>query len=90
MNLCDHIRKEIDRTGRKHGKIAEITGIERNRMSRYLTGQGGLYPEQLSRLLHELGFKILDPSGKQIYPVGKEPKQDQHQTIPEHEHSVGQ
>lgn len=66
MNIATIIRKEVEKSGRTQTSLCKITGIKEVRMSLFMTGQGGMWPTDLIKLLLALNFKIIDPSGNEL------------------------
>jgi hypothetical protein len=57
--MLDQLREEIRTSGRTLLSLAEATGVDTGRLSRFMHGKRGLTAQALDTLFRELGLKII-------------------------------
>jgi len=78
MSIRDRIKEEMQTQGLSQQKLADMTGIPRPNLSRFLSGQCDMLSDNVQRVMTALGLKVEESknakSDRNVAPVRATPK----------------
>jgi transcriptional regulator with XRE-family HTH domain len=80
FSLVEQLRDAIQQSGRSLNQLAQLTGVDSGRLSRFMTGKRGLSQGALDRIFRALQLRVIAgsaPAAPNEGPIGgeKTPKQ---------------
>lgn len=77
MSIRDRIKEEIERKGLSQQGLADLTGIPRPNISRYLSGTSDMLSANVQRIMDALQLKVEDSdagNSRNVVPIRATPK----------------
>jgi transcriptional regulator with XRE-family HTH domain len=59
FSLVEQLRNAIQQSGRSLNQLAQLTGVDSGRLSRFMTGKRGLTQDALDRIFRELQLRVV-------------------------------